>query len=64
MYFIKESKHDTIFTSKYNGKLQKLCDKLQYLHMIGMIRRGGGGEEEKKILDRYPLAFSISLFPR
>ena len=39
VYFIKESKHDTIFASKYNGKIQKLCDKWQYLQMIEMIRR-------------------------
>ena len=38
LYFIKESKHDTIFTSKYSDKLPKLRDKLQYLQIIGMIR--------------------------
>ena len=27
LYIIKESKHVTIFTSKYSDKLQKLCDK-------------------------------------
>ena len=32
--FIKESKHVTIFTSKYSDKLQNLCDKLQYLQIV------------------------------
>ena len=33
-FFIKESKHDTIFTSNNNDKLQKLRDKLQYLFLV------------------------------
>ena len=32
IFFIKKSKHVTIFKSKYSDKLQQLRDKLQYLH--------------------------------
>ena len=33
LYFIKESKHDSIFTSKYSDKLQKLCDIYIFCHL-------------------------------
>ena len=39
LYFIKESKHVTIFTSKYSDKLKKSRDKLKYLQIIVMIRK-------------------------
>ena len=53
-FFIKESKHNTIFTSKHNGKLQKLRDKLQYLQMIGVIRKRRRKKREGKVVEKTP----------
>ena len=45
LYFIKESKHDTIFTSKYNGKLQNYVTNYNIYTWLEWL---GGGKEKKK----------------
>ena len=47
VFFLKKSKHVTIFTSKYSDKLQQLRDKLQYLHYWN----DQGEKREKKKAD-------------